>query len=123
MTPILPYCCHHTTSITVVQPQAATVASVLSAVREKLQLQVQQDEVNGASPGASPLQLRLLSLQGSRLSELLAGDTKLQRSAGSVYDRDALLTKNWHQRREGGQRLLLEAVPQVQRCLWYQLYY
>jgi hypothetical protein len=94
-------------SITLLLPAGKAVKHLISALQEWLQLQ------QFAHGGASPLQLRVLLQDGSKLTELLTSSDKLKSNRHSVYSRDDLLKKGWYNRQEGRQRLLLEAVPQV----------
>jgi hypothetical protein len=105
---------HYCYSITLVLPQGAHVGDLLQALRERLQLQVLE------AGGASPLQLRLLQLDLSRFSKLLQPAAGLRYSCdgGGVYDRDALLDKSLYYRREGKHKIVLEAIPQVQRATY-----
>ena len=96
-------------SITLVLPQDADIGDLLQALPERLQLQ--HLDIGGAS---TPLQLRLLLLNGSRLAKLLMPtDVFSDGFEGRVYGRDDLLDKSLYYRREGKERILLEAIPQV----------
>jgi hypothetical protein len=108
------YYCYYNHSITLLLPTGKTVQHLLSELQEQLQLQLLEHG------GASPLQLRVLLQDGSKLTELLASSDKLKPSRYSVYSRDDLLKKGWYDRQEGRQRLLLEAVPQVNSCAAYE---
>jgi hypothetical protein len=91
-----------------VLPQDANIGDVLQALRERLQLQ--HLEV----AGESPMQLRLLLLDGSRQIKLLKPtDTFSDGFEGGVFNRDDLLNKSVYHRREDKLRVLLEYVPQV----------
>jgi hypothetical protein len=105
-------CCYHhyycyNYSITLLLPAGRAVKHLMSALQQQLQLQLLE---NG---GASPLKLRVLLQDGSWLSELLTSSDKLKPNRHSVYSRNDLLNKGWHNRQESRQRLLLEAIPQV----------